>query len=67
MCNSEFKLAARVLDVPDFFIVKDSTLLPNRYRIIYAPVPGQLPYDDQVENIAPPGASFPYGWDVEPD
>lgn len=67
MSNSDWLLAARILENTDYLVVKSESLEPGQYLIVYAPVPGQVPYDDQVENKLDPFPHFPYGWIVEPD
>jgi len=67
MQNSDWRLAARLLEDPDYFVVARGELPQPDYAVFYWPDPDQLPTYVFETGIVPAGASFPYGNEVEPD
>lgn len=67
MWGSQWQLASRILEDPDYLVVKRSQPTGGRYQIWYHPDPDQLP--EFVGNflITTDYPHFPYGWEVEPD
>jgi len=67
MSDSHWRLAARILEDPNFVVVARMVFPNPRYEVWDVSDPSQLPLfvgDFAILSTAP---HFPYGWEVEPD
>jgi len=65
MALSDWELAARYLEFPEYILVKVTKLVPDWHQIWYQAHPDELPILTGIGTTGP--GHFPYGELVEPD
>jgi len=67
MSLSGWRLAASILEDPEYYVVAHAAFSDPRYQIWHWPDPDQLPTFFFQALKVPFGIHFPYDWEVEPD